>query len=62
MPMAKDAGATPPTLVTSREPTTQVKGSDKTAGTQAFNDAVLIIAVAWLIIFALAFTLRKHNI
>lgn len=31
-------------------------------GDQAFMDAVIVIAVAWLILFALAFSLRSHNV
>lgn len=61
-PMAKDLGAVSPHLVTSREPTDEVKGSAKSVGDQAFNDAVVIIAIAWVVLFLLAFTLRRHNI
>ena len=62
MPMAKDDGSTSPNLVTSREPTVQNKGTAKSVGEQAFNDAVIIIIAAWLVLFFLAFSLRRHNI
>lgn len=33
-----------------------------TLGEQAFKDAVILIAVAWLILLFLFFSLRRHNI
>ena len=54
----------PVNLVTSRIPVGPVdaSASTTTVGGMAFNDSVAIIVVCWLIVFALVFSLRRHNV
>jgi hypothetical protein len=51
-----------PTLVTSREPVAPVTpGGKGSIGDMAFQDACIIIGVAWVLAFGLWFSLRRHN-
>lgn len=50
-------------IVTTREPAGPKTAGDKgTPGDMAVMDAVMIVGAAWLILFFLAFSLRRHNI
>lgn len=50
-------------LKLSNEPKGPVKaGSKGSVGDQAFMDAVVIVAICWLIVFATMFSLRRHNV
>ena len=50
-------------IVTTREPVGPKKAGDKgTIGDMAVMDAVIIVGIAWLILFFLAFSLRRHNV
>lgn len=54
---------TPHKLRTSREPVGPKRGGDKgTIGDMALKDAVMIVVIAWLIVFSLGFSLRRHSI
>lgn len=48
-------------LSTSREPSVR-RRAPLTVGEQAFNDALLVVAVSWVIVILLAFSLRRHNV
>lgn len=49
-------------VTTSREPVgPKNAGSKGSAGDTALMDAVMIVVAAWVILFFLAFSLRKHN-
>jgi len=49
-------------ITLTREPTGPKKSGDKgTPGDMAVMDAVVIVAAAWLLLFLLAFSLRRHN-
>lgn len=65
MAMGKEAPSTRPDLVVSREPVgpkDATKGGKGSNGEQAFNDAVMMVGVAWLILVLLVISLRSHNI
>jgi len=63
MPTLTESGSGSPTLVTSREPVgPAVAGAPGSAGELAVKDALIIIGIAWLILFMLMFSLRAHNI
>jgi hypothetical protein len=50
-------------IVTTREPVGPKTAGDKgTPGDMAVMDAVMIVGAAWLILFFLAFSLRRHNV
>lgn len=50
-------------IVSTREPVGPKTAGDKgTPGDMAVMDAVMIVGAAWLILFFLAFSLRRHNI
>jgi len=50
-------------IVTTREPVGPKTAGDKgTPGDMAVMDAVMIVGAAWLILFLLAFSLRRHNV
>ena len=50
-------------LQTSREPVGPKRAGDKgTVGDQALMDAVFIVAAAWLILFLVMYSLRRHNV
>lgn len=62
MPMKTEDERVGNPLVTSREP----KGPKKSTGPgsmgdEAFRDAVLVLCVAWALVFLLYFSVRKHN-
>lgn len=49
-------------IVMTREPKGPVKSGDKgSTGDQAVMDAVMLVGAAWVILFFLAFSLRRHN-
>lgn len=50
-------------LKLTNEPSGPVKAGDKgSIGDQALKDAILIVAICWLIVFGAIFSLRRHNI
>jgi hypothetical protein len=50
-------------IVTTREPVGPKTAGDKgSPGDVALMDAVMIVGAAWLLLFLLAFSLRRHNI
>lgn len=50
-------------ITTTREPVGPKSAGDKgTPGDMAVMDAVMIVGIAWLILFFLAFSLRRHNV
>jgi hypothetical protein len=52
-----------PSLTTTRTPVgPDTATTPKTLGEQAFKDAIILIVVAWLILFFLFFSLRRHNV
>lgn len=49
-------------IVMTREPQGPKKAGDKgSPGDMAVMDAVILVGAAWLILFFLAFSLRRHN-
>lgn len=62
MPLVKENGSGSPVLVTSREPQGTSADAKKSVGDQALMDAIVLILVAWGVLFALLFSLRAHNI
>lgn len=63
MGVEKESPRQSPTLVTSREPVgPRVAGDKGSPGDRAFMDAVLIVGIAWAVLFFLAWSLRSHNI
>ena len=63
MPILSEVSSGSPNLITSREPVgPAVKGAPGSAGEMAVRDALIIIGVAWVILFFLMFSLRAHNI
>lgn len=54
---------TPKVLVTSREPKGPKRAGDPgSTGDMALKDALIMVGVAWIVLFLLMFTLRAHNI
>lgn len=51
----------PPNLATSNEPTV-AKSPAKNLGDQALRDAIILVVVAWLVLFFLVWSLRGHNL
>lgn len=52
-----------PTLVTERIPVgPEDTKKSKTDGDRAVTDALIIVLLAWAVLFFLIFTLRRHNI
>lgn len=50
-------------ILTTREPAGPKRAGDKgSMGDQALMDSIVIIGAAWLIVFALMFSLRRHNV
>ena len=50
-------------IIVSREPVAPKTAGDKgTPGDVALMDAVMIVGAAWLIVFFLAYSLRRHNV
>lgn len=63
MPLAKEIGSGSPVLAVTREPVgPDTPGSKGTPGDRAVMDAVLIVAIAWGVLFFLIYSLRSHNI
>ncbi len=63
MPLATEEERVGNPLKTTREPKGPKRSGDRgTVGDQALMDALIIVLVAWAIIFFLAFSLRRHNI
>lgn len=51
------------TLNVSREPKAPKRAGDPgSMGDKALKDAILILVVAWALLFLLAFSLRKYNV
>lgn len=50
-------------IISTREPVGPKTAGDKgSVGDMAVMDAVMIVGAAWLILFLLAFSLRRHNV
>jgi len=63
VPMASEDNRTSNPLKVVNEPKGPKRSGDRgTMGDQALMDAIGIIIVAWLILFLLAGSLRRHNI
>jgi hypothetical protein len=63
MPMATEDERQGNPLVTAREPKGPKRASDKgSVGDVALMDALLIVGIAWAVLFLLAFSLRRHNV
>ena len=63
MPMGTEDERVGMSITTQREPKGPTKSGGKgTVGDQALMDALLLIVVCWLLVFALGFSLRVHNI
>jgi hypothetical protein len=61
--MATEGERVGQSIVMTREPVGPTKSGDKgTPGDMAVMDAVIIVGAAWLILFFLAFSLRRHNV
>jgi hypothetical protein len=61
MPVSTDE-ALVPTLTVSREVGPRADVDGKSVGAVALRDALIIVLVAWAILFALFWSLRSHNI
>lgn len=64
MPILEEPTKGPPVLATSREPVAAKTSAGKpdSVGDIALRDAVIMIVIAWLIVFLLAYSLRSYNI
>jgi hypothetical protein len=63
MPMATEEQHTSRPGVFTREPTGPKNAASKgSIGDVALRDAITIVVIAWLIVFFLAFSLRRHNV
>lgn len=63
MPMGTESERVGADLTVSREPKGPKRAGDKgTVGDMAVKDAIIIIAVCWLIVFSVWFSLRSHNV
>lgn len=63
MPMGIEAERVGESIKTTREPVGPKRAGDKgSVGDRALMDAVIIVAAAWLVLAALAFTLHRHNV
>lgn len=63
MPMASEDQFVTRPISTTREPVgPKNAGSKGSAGDVALMDAVAIVLLAWVILFLLGFSLRRHNI
>lgn len=65
--MATEVGSpTPPLKGTkdnpAREPRKRALTGKGSIGDQALMDAVILVAIAWLVLVVLAYSLRNHNI
>ena len=58
-----DSGGNHVPLLTSREPKgPAVAGGEGSTGNEAFNDALILVVGAWVVLFVLVFTLRGHSV
>lgn len=63
MPLFKENERQGRSIVTSREPVGPKNAASKgSPGDVALMDAVAIVVVAWVVLFLIAFSLRRHNI
>lgn len=63
MPMGTEEPRVGNPIITTREPVGPKKSGDKgTIGDMAFRDAVLIVGIAWGVVFFLSFSLNRHNV
>jgi hypothetical protein len=63
MPMGTEPEQVNNVLTMSREPKGPKRAGDPgSVGDQALMDALIIVALAWALLFLLTFTLRRHNI
>lgn len=65
MPIGNDdATQGPGPLVTAREPSVKsAKGSESgSIGSLAVNDAVMIVALCWVLLILLWFSVRRYNV
>ena len=63
MPMGTEPEQINNVLNTSREPKGPKRAGDPgSVGDQALMDALLIVLLAWALLFMLMFSLRRHNI
>lgn len=63
MPMATESERVGDPIITTREPKGPKRSGDKgTVGDVALMDALLIVGIAWAVLFLLAFSLRRHNV
>lgn len=63
MPVAHEDEMVGRRIVTTREPVgPKNAGSKGSPGDVALMDAVAIVLIAWVILFLLGFSLRRHNI
>lgn len=50
-------------ITTTREPVgPKNAGSKGSVGDQALMDSIVIVGIAWVVLFGLMFSLRRHNI
>jgi hypothetical protein len=63
MPVAVESDRVGRPIQTTREPVgPKNAGSKGSPGDQALMDAVTAVLIAWVILFLLGFSLRRHNI
>lgn len=63
MPMVTEDARQGRPIKTTNEPVGPKNAASKgSVGDQALMDALIIVGAAWLILFALMFSLRRHNI
>ena len=63
MPFATEDDRQGRSIQTTREPVgPKNAGSKGSVGDVAVMDAIALVIVAWLVLFALAYSLRHHNI
>jgi len=63
MPVKTEETRGAPAIAGGRDPERRSKSGQKgSAGDVAFNAAVMIVVVAWAVLFFLAFSLRHHNV
>lgn len=63
MPFATEGDRVGVPIVTSREPVgPKNAGSKGSLGDVALMDAIAIVVGAWVVLFLLAFSLRRHNV
>lgn len=61
--LASEFPKTRPDLAVTREPVGPKDApSEKSDGSRAVMDAVIVVGVAWAVLFFLVFSLRSHNI